>query len=221
MALTVMAAPDGAGHCCEGWICEAHPNLPWPHDECLGQGMRCINETASVVEGTDARGARHVRLEGCHELARSPTEATDSLTARVHDFLARRAGLRSPALTEPLRAHLRFLADHERRLASISGRAPRPSRPEYGDAVCPSLAGVLSAEVGLLDVLQARRNFCGITGSVGLVRKCGGSNPPLTRNDSCRCTGYVLRISFAWDVTYYELLTTVCREPARFLCGMK
>ncbi len=25
----------------EGWICEEHPNLPWPHDDCSGPGMPC------------------------------------------------------------------------------------------------------------------------------------------------------------------------------------
>jgi hypothetical protein len=26
-----------------GWICEEHPDLPWPHDDCAGQGMQCEN----------------------------------------------------------------------------------------------------------------------------------------------------------------------------------
>ena len=29
------------GKCDEGWICEQHPDLPWPHDDCGGPGMRC------------------------------------------------------------------------------------------------------------------------------------------------------------------------------------
>jgi hypothetical protein len=28
-------------HCAEGWICEAHPDQPWPHDDSMGPGMRC------------------------------------------------------------------------------------------------------------------------------------------------------------------------------------
>jgi len=24
-----------------GWICEAHPDHPWPHDDCPGPGMPC------------------------------------------------------------------------------------------------------------------------------------------------------------------------------------
>ncbi len=27
----------------EGWICEQHPNMFWPHDECTGPGMPCEN----------------------------------------------------------------------------------------------------------------------------------------------------------------------------------
>lgn len=31
-------------HCIAGWICEEHPDLPWPHDDCCpGPGMRCEN----------------------------------------------------------------------------------------------------------------------------------------------------------------------------------
>jgi hypothetical protein len=26
-------------HCADGWICEAHPDQPWPHDDCAGPGM--------------------------------------------------------------------------------------------------------------------------------------------------------------------------------------
>jgi hypothetical protein len=22
-----------------GWVCEEHPHLPWPHDDCPGPGM--------------------------------------------------------------------------------------------------------------------------------------------------------------------------------------
>lgn len=29
------------GKCADGWICEAHPEKPWPHDDCGGPGMPC------------------------------------------------------------------------------------------------------------------------------------------------------------------------------------
>jgi hypothetical protein len=30
-------------HCSEGWVCEAHPDLPWPHDDGDGPGMLYTN----------------------------------------------------------------------------------------------------------------------------------------------------------------------------------
>lgn len=27
--------------CQAGWICEAHPDRGWPHDDCAGPGMPC------------------------------------------------------------------------------------------------------------------------------------------------------------------------------------
>lgn len=27
--------------CSAGWICEAHPERGWPHDDCAGPGMLC------------------------------------------------------------------------------------------------------------------------------------------------------------------------------------
>ena len=29
------------GKCDHGWICEAHPDRPWPHDDCAGPGIPC------------------------------------------------------------------------------------------------------------------------------------------------------------------------------------
>jgi len=29
------------GKCDHGWICEEHPDRPWPHDDCAGPGMPC------------------------------------------------------------------------------------------------------------------------------------------------------------------------------------
>ena len=30
-----------ANHCDAGLICETHPDLPWPQDDCPGPGQRC------------------------------------------------------------------------------------------------------------------------------------------------------------------------------------
>jgi hypothetical protein len=31
------------GKCLDGWICEEHPDKPWPHDGCAGPGVPCDN----------------------------------------------------------------------------------------------------------------------------------------------------------------------------------
>lgn len=31
------------GQCADGWICEEHPDKPWPHDDCAGPGVPCEN----------------------------------------------------------------------------------------------------------------------------------------------------------------------------------
>src|SRR5438445_13715732 len=37
-----MGDPSTEGcHCEAGWICEAHPDRPWPHDDCAGPGVPC------------------------------------------------------------------------------------------------------------------------------------------------------------------------------------
>ena len=45
---TVRADEEAEGHvmgtcgkCDDGWICEEHPERPWPHDDCGGPGMPC------------------------------------------------------------------------------------------------------------------------------------------------------------------------------------
>jgi hypothetical protein len=32
---------DTTCFCNEGWICEAHPDQGWPHDDCAGPGEPC------------------------------------------------------------------------------------------------------------------------------------------------------------------------------------
>jgi hypothetical protein len=29
------------GKCNEGWICEEHPDQPWPHQNCAGPAIPC------------------------------------------------------------------------------------------------------------------------------------------------------------------------------------
>ena len=39
--------------CDDGWVCEAHPELAWPHGDCLGPGMPCKH----AIETGSAPGA--------------------------------------------------------------------------------------------------------------------------------------------------------------------
>jgi hypothetical protein len=32
---------DKTCHCLEGWVCETHPEQPYPHDDCAGPGEPC------------------------------------------------------------------------------------------------------------------------------------------------------------------------------------
>ena len=54
-------------HCVEGWICEAHPDRGWPHEDCLGPGMNCRNPDCPWWIGTKPA-------------ALSPPEWTDVVT---------------------------------------------------------------------------------------------------------------------------------------------
>jgi hypothetical protein len=45
---TITSTPRGLGivscRCAGGWICEEHPEHPWPHDKCPGPGTRCLDD---------------------------------------------------------------------------------------------------------------------------------------------------------------------------------
>lgn len=41
-------------HCDEGWICEAHPDQPWPHGDCGGPGMPCASTSCPWWKGNPA-----------------------------------------------------------------------------------------------------------------------------------------------------------------------
>ena len=58
--------------CADGWICEAHPDTPWPHGDCAGPGMLC-------------------RTAGCPALKKflavfSPHDLHDLLIPAVHEL---------------------------------------------------------------------------------------------------------------------------------------
>jgi hypothetical protein len=43
MTATIGCPKMTYGRCKDGWICEEHPDNPWPHDDCAGPGMQCPN----------------------------------------------------------------------------------------------------------------------------------------------------------------------------------
>lgn len=45
-------------HCARGWVCEAHPESPWPHGSCAGPGMRCLSPSCPWWTDKDP-GALH------------------------------------------------------------------------------------------------------------------------------------------------------------------
>lgn len=46
------------GKCHHGWICETHPDQPWPHDDCAGPGIRCDNPTCPWWRGASPAALR-------------------------------------------------------------------------------------------------------------------------------------------------------------------
>jgi hypothetical protein len=52
-------------HFADGWICETHPDQPWPHDDCIGPGTLCRNPECAVGRVVraelDARRASWIR----------------------------------------------------------------------------------------------------------------------------------------------------------------
>ena len=40
-----------ACHCAAGWVCEQHPDRPWPHDHCAGPGARCRKDDCPWWQG--------------------------------------------------------------------------------------------------------------------------------------------------------------------------
>jgi hypothetical protein len=50
------------GHCAQGWICEAHPMIAWPHEDCAGPGVQCSNAVLEsrlcLVERSRSASAR-------------------------------------------------------------------------------------------------------------------------------------------------------------------
>ena len=52
-----MNAPQTC-HCEQGWICEEHPDQPYPHDSCSGPGTQCDNPECPWWKGLSAAALR-------------------------------------------------------------------------------------------------------------------------------------------------------------------
>ena len=52
-----MTRPTGHG-CLGGWVCEKHPDRPWPHDGCAGSVIPCEFPDCSFVTGGKPRLSR-------------------------------------------------------------------------------------------------------------------------------------------------------------------
>jgi hypothetical protein len=57
--------PHTDHNCDEGWICEEHPTLPWPHDDCAGPGMPCSN-LARLLKESEGKGISLTDLLSLH-----------------------------------------------------------------------------------------------------------------------------------------------------------
>jgi hypothetical protein len=52
---------DTTCFCNEGWICEAHPDQGWPHDDCAGPGEpcpRCNTDDRRDYQRTGSRSSK-------------------------------------------------------------------------------------------------------------------------------------------------------------------
>ena len=67
-------------HCAEGWICEAHPDLPARHDGGTWSSTQCRNPDCLCWKGPIASGARHVGLDDHREQESETANAHASLT---------------------------------------------------------------------------------------------------------------------------------------------
>ena len=71
------------GKCDNGWICEEHPDLSWPHDDCGGPGVPCENLCLSKSRNEDTA----LRLEACnHHVSpqRTPHDALEVANIGSH-----------------------------------------------------------------------------------------------------------------------------------------
>jgi hypothetical protein len=62
------------GKCDEGWICNRHPDLRWPHDQCPGPAMPC--DVAACLYRVEPRPEREPAWAVYAAVSRSPLSLT-------------------------------------------------------------------------------------------------------------------------------------------------
>jgi hypothetical protein len=76
-------------HCADGWICERHPWLPFPHDECPGAGIACASLEQLLRKSDEASQlTRDIMREEAACAAEQFAQHADPATARTAHLIA-------------------------------------------------------------------------------------------------------------------------------------
>ena len=68
-------------HCASGWICEQHPDQPWPHADCDGPGMQCRNPECPWWQGPEPAA---LSTAAWNEVYATTRDDTDELPFERH-----------------------------------------------------------------------------------------------------------------------------------------
>jgi hypothetical protein len=90
------------GKCADGWICEEHPDRPWPHDDCAGPGKPC--DGPSCQYRIDTRPVKTRTGLVCPQ-CRQPVAIVENRTARSLVFECPACGNRWSAVEPGTKPH--------------------------------------------------------------------------------------------------------------------
>jgi hypothetical protein len=63
-----------------GWICEEHPEQPFPHADCSGPDTQCRNPKCPWWKGTSPASSEYRRLERQDAASAGSTEAVELIS---------------------------------------------------------------------------------------------------------------------------------------------
>lgn len=86
LAEALLAQCRCGGFCVEGWVCEAHPWLGWPHDDCAGPGMPCSQPIRTPMKASGETFITY--LEVVASASRDFWEHVRSLGLKPEDYEA-------------------------------------------------------------------------------------------------------------------------------------